>query len=254
MLIAHLDRSELAYERHGKGKKMLLIHGYPLDHTIWNLLIPELEDHFDLIIPDLPGFGSSKISQPHQALAGFAADLVGLLDHLAIDRVVLAGHSMGGYIALILAVNYPQRIHGLSLVASQAVADTPEKRAMRMRSAENVGSAGMCEMAESMPALLTSDQNIQAFLKKMILRQSPTAVVGALRAMADREDWTPFLNDLDFPIEVIHGTADQLVSIARAEEAVSAAKSGRLTRVEGGGHMPMMEAPVITAQALARLQ
>ncbi len=107
----------------------MLIHGFPLDHTSWNEVATLLENDFDLILPDLRGFGQSTTVETPYTMSDMADDLAGLLDHLGIEKVALAGHSMGGYVALAFAKKYPQRVSGLGLVASQAAADSPERKA-----------------------------------------------------------------------------------------------------------------------------
>jgi len=248
-----LNGYEMAYERCGNGMPLVLIHGYPLDHAIWFPVAPLLEDDFDLIMPDLRGFGQSGITPSPYQIADMAADLATLLDILKIKKAALIGHSMGGYVSLAFAKAYPQRMRALGLVASQAFADTPEKKAGRYQTADRVSANGVGEVAESMPALLTTDTELQAMLKRLILRQKPEGVARALRAMANRPDLSGFLSDFDFPVIIAHGSADKLIPIERARETKAAVKKGLLVEIEGMGHMPMMEAPVKTADAIKTL-
>ena len=111
-----INNLSLAFERHGKGIPLLLIHGFPLDHASWNPLRPQITSLFDVILPDLPGFGSSDIPDEIHTIAEMAADLAVLLDELNIQKTCLAGHSMGGYVALAFAHAYPARVLGLGLI------------------------------------------------------------------------------------------------------------------------------------------
>ena len=241
---------QLAYERRGKGMPMVLLHGYPLDHTIWNPVVPLLENDFDLILPDLRGFGESAASQTNYLLSDIAADIAALLDHLNIKKAALVGHSMGGYAALAFACLYPQRLSGLGLVSSQVLSDPPERKAARYQEAEHVLAHGVDEVAEGMSVKLTADPDLQAQLKALILRQPPHGLAGALRAMAERPDSTPLLAAFDFPVVFVHGRADGLTPVERTRVAQAAVKKSHLTEIEGAGHMPMMEAPIHTAEAL----
>jgi hypothetical protein len=90
---------QLAYDRRGKGTPLVLLHGFPVDHHLWNEILPLLEDTFDMILPDLRGFGESTTLDSFYTLEDFASDIAGLLDHLGIQKAAIAGHSMGGYIA-----------------------------------------------------------------------------------------------------------------------------------------------------------
>ena len=244
---------ELAYDRRGQGTPLVLLHGYPLDHTIWEPVLPLLENDFDLILPDLRGFGESDAPATEYGMADYAADLAGLLDRLGIDKAAVAGHSMGGYVALAFARLYPQRIPGLGLVASQALADPPEKKAGRYQEAEHILAHGVNDVAEGMSIKLTANPRLQVALKELILRQRPEGLAGALRAMAERQDSMFLLPGFDFPVAIIHGLADGLVPIEHARLVQAGVKKGHLTEVENAGHMPMMEAPQVTAAALKRL-
>jgi 3-oxoadipate enol-lactonase len=245
-----LNGIELAYERGGKGIPLVLIHGYPLDHTIWEAVVPLLGEHFDLILPDLRGFGGSAASPADYRLTDLAADIAALLDQLKLGQAIIAGHSMGGYVALAFAHAYPGRVLGLGLVASQALADPPERKVARYKEAEHVLAHGVEDVAVGMSAKLSADSGLQAILKGLILQQSPQGLARALRAMAERADSTPFLAEFDFPVSIVHGLADALIPVERAREVRAEVKRGYLFEIEGAGHMPMMEAPEETADAL----
>ena len=240
----------LAYTRLGKGTPLMLVHGFPLDTSSWNEIIPFLKDHFDLILPDLRGFGKSTTVEAPYTLSDMADDLAGLLDHLGVEKTALAGHSMGGYISLAFAKKYPQRVIGLGLVASQAAADAPEGKERRYKTAADVAEKGVGVVVEAMTPKLSADVRVQEFARGVIERQSKQAVIGAIKAMAEREDSTPILSSFNFPLVLIHGDADQLIPLERAKEIKSANPSARLLELKGAGHMPMMEFARQTADGL----
>ena len=240
----------LAYTRLGKGTPLMLVHGFPLDSSSWNELIPYLKDHFDLILPDLRGFGKSTTVEAPYTLSDMADDLAGLLDHLGVEKTALAGHSMGGYISLAFAKKYPQRVSGLGLIASQAAADAPEGKERRYKTAADVAEKGVGVVVDAMTPKLSADVRVQGFVRGVIERQSKQALIGALKAMAVREDSMPILSSSDFPLVLIHGDADQLVPLERAKEIKSANPSARLLELKGAGHMPMMEFARQTADGL----
>ena len=240
----------LAYTRLGKGTPLMLVHGFPLDSSSWNELIPYLKDHFDLILPDLRGFGKSTTVEAPYTLSDMADDLAGLLDHLGVEKTALAGHSMGGYISLAFAKKYPQRVSGLGLVASQAAADAPEGKERRYKTAADLAEKGVGVVVDAMTPKLSADVRVQGFVRSVIERQSKQALIGALKAMAVREDSMPILSSSDFPLVLIHGDADQLVPLERAKEIKSANSSARLLELKGAGHMPMMEFARQTADGL----
>ena len=244
---------QIAYARKGTGKPLVLVHGYPLDHTIWDEVLPFLENDFDIITPDLRGFGQSDIVRSPYKIADLAADIAGLLDQLDIEKAVTAGHSMGGYVSLAFARAYPERVLGLGLVASQALADSPERKQGRYETAAEVMKTGVKPVAESMSAKLTPDERVQAFVHALIAKQQPAGLAGALKAMAERDDSTSALSSFKFPIALIHGEADELIPIQRAQEIKAAIPHATLMELSGVGHMPMLENPQATATTLKNL-
>jgi 3-oxoadipate enol-lactonase len=244
---------ELAYERHGKGTPLVLLHGYPLDHHLWDEVVPLLKDTFDLIIPDLRGFGESTTVETPYTMDDFASDIAGLLDKLGIQKTAIAGHSMGGYVALAFARLYPERISGLGLVSTQVLADPPDRKEGRYKSAAEVAEKGISGVVDVMTARLTSNEQVQAFARKSMERQQPIAYIGALQAMAERQDATALLASMKYPIVVIHGDADIMIPVDRGREVKAALSEAHLVEIKGAGHMPMCEAPNEIAQALMML-
>jgi pimeloyl-ACP methyl ester carboxylesterase len=243
----------LAYEKLGGGTPLMLVHGFPLDHTIWAEVADLLKDKFTLILPDLRGFGQSTTVENPYTMSEMADDLAGLLDHLGLEKAAFAGHSMGGYACLAFAKKYPQRVNGLGLVASQAAADTPERKAGRYQTAAEVAEKGVGLVAEGMTSKLSANAGVQAFARPLMEGQSPAAVMGALKAMAGRENTLSILSHASFPVTLIHGDVDVLIPIERAREIKSAMPSAHLVDLPGIGHMPMMESPTQTADGLKLL-
>jgi tRNA nucleotidyltransferase/poly(A) polymerase/pimeloyl-ACP methyl ester carboxylesterase len=245
---------ELAYVRRGAGKPMLLVHGFPLDHSIWDAVAAELEGDFDLIIPDLRGFGQSAIVEGTYQMSDLADDLAALLTDLKIEQTSIVGHSMGGYVALAFAKKYPERVSGLALVASQAGADEPGHKEGRYKTAQAVSEKGVGVVVEAMTTKLSSDAGVQNILRATMEKQNPAAVSAALKAMAEREDMKAVLPSFIFPIVLSHGDADALIPIDRAREIKELVGDAVLIGLPGAGHMPMMEFPQETADTLKLLK
>jgi len=250
----NIDGINIAYDRRGSGPSLVLIHGYPLDHTIWDEVAPLLEADFDLIIPDLRGFGESDVMEADDSMIGFASDIAGLLTHLKIKNAFLAGHSMGGYVALAFAREYPERVDGLGLVSSQVLADPPDRREARYATAQQVLQHGMGEVVESMTPKLSADARIQESMRKLMSKQRPLGTYSALTAMADRLDSSDLLVTFKYPVVLVHGDADALIPIERAREVKMAVPHAHLVELAGVGHLPMMENPQATAEALKKLR
>ena len=244
---------QLAYERRGRRTPLVLVHGFPLDHHLWDEVVPLLEDTFDVILPDLRGFGESTTIDSPYGMDELASDIAGLLDQLGIQKAAIAGHSMGGYVALAFARLYPNRVSGLGLVSSQVLADPPERKEGRYKSAADVSANGIGSVVETMTPKFTTDERLQAYARTSMEHQSPAAYIGALKAMAERADSTPLLAALQVPVVVIHGDADSLIPLDRAREVKAALPKAHLVEISGAGHMPMMEAKERTAEALRYL-
>ena len=259
-----LKEFTVAYTLEGDGIPFVLIHGYPLDHSIWDPIVPLLSKSYKVIVPDLRGFGASGSTSRVYSMNDYAGDLAEFLDGLMIDQAVLIGHSMGGYVALAFAKAYPARVRGLGLVSSQVLADAPDRKEGRYKSASDVSENGIGSVVEAMTPKFTSDTRLQAYARESMERQQPAAYIGALKAMAERRDSTPLLSSLrdgyasqggafHFPLVLIHGDSDMLIPIDRAREVKQALPQAYFVEISGAGHMPMMEAKEQTAEALKHL-
>jgi 3-oxoadipate enol-lactonase len=251
----NINGIQLAYERSGKrgSAPLVLLHGFPLDHHLWDEVVPLLGDTFDLVIPDLRGFGDSTTVDSPYSMDDYASDVAGLLDRLGIQKAAIVGHSMGGYVALAFTRLYPERVSGLGLVSSQVLADAPERKEGRYKSAADVSANGIGSVVEAMAPKFTSDEQLQRYARASMERQQPAAYIGALKAMAERADSTPLLSSFHFPVVVIHGDSDSLIPVDRAREVKAALPQAHLVEIPGAGHMPMMKAAEKTAEALKHL-
>src|SRR3954452_5044435 len=157
MKTAQISTGELAYIDRGAGQLTLLVHGFPLDHTMWDAQIEALSKHSRVIAPDLRGFGQSPLGpvDPTHGITmeRYADDLAELLDELNLgvhQPVVLVGLSMGGYVAWQFVRKYASRVRALALLDTRAVADTEEGRAGRLKMADSVAEWGSGRVAEMM--------------------------------------------------------------------------------------------------------
>jgi pimeloyl-ACP methyl ester carboxylesterase len=159
---------------------------------------------------------------------------------------------MGGYVALAFAHAYPERVLGLGLIGSQAMPDTPERKAGRYATAEQVALTGVTVVA-GMAEKLSAGPQFVSFFREIILRQRRDGVIGALKAMAGRSDATKFLAFFNFTVVLVHGLADALIPSERSRDMKTLIPRARLIELPGIGHSPMLEAPAETAQALLSL-
>jgi pimeloyl-ACP methyl ester carboxylesterase len=236
---------ELAYGDHGSGRPLVLLHAFPLSSAMWSgLQLPGR-----VVTPDQRGFGRSPLGDDAPSLGACAADVLALLDRLGLDRVVLAGLSMGGYVAMELLRRAPERVAALVLADTKAQADTDEQRAGRLRTAEAVERDGTAGLADTMlPALLGSTTlerrpQVVARVRGLVGDAAPEAVAWASRAMAARPDSFEVLRATDVPALVVVGEQDALSPVRQAQELADALPQGRLAVVQEAGHLSAVEDP-----------
>jgi YbgC/YbaW family acyl-CoA thioester hydrolase len=246
----------LAVDVRGDGPALLLLHGFPLDRSIWKHQVATLSG-WRRIAPDLRGLGLSDAPKGAYTMAAYADDLMKLLDRLRVQKAVIAGMSMGGYVAFELLRRYRDRVAGLILCDTKAEADTEDGKKGRDEMAALAESKGNEAVAERMlPRLLgRTTQQTQPQLvrqvKDMIVRAAVPGVAGALRAMRDRPDSTPLLATIDVPTLVVVGQEDELTPPAVAKVMTKAIPSAAMTTIAGAGHVTPLEAPTAVSRVFA---
>jgi 3-oxoadipate enol-lactonase len=244
---------EMDFEETGTGYPLILLHGFPLSRSIWIPLLPYLTTHFRVILPDLRGFGKSPLGNEPSTMRLMAEDLYVLLEKLKIEKCILAGHSMGGYISLAFANAYPQKLAGLGLISTQAANDSPEKRQARFKAIESVKKHGTSVLAKDMPSILTHHADLYPSIAAIISASNPEGVINALKGMAERPDFTEILPEIVTPTVIIAGEKDSIVPRERVDILARLIRRNWVIEVPEGGHMPMMESPEMVAKGLLDL-
>lgn len=224
---------------------LLLIHAWPTDSRIWERQADELGGRVPVVAPDLPGFGGAEPAGDIMTMAAGAERCLAELDRAGIDRAVVCGLSMGGYVAFELWRRAPGRIAGFVLANTRAVGDSEEAAANRRRLADRLRAEGIEFFLANPPPLLSehAPEDLRARLRSTIADQPPASIAAALLGMAERPDSTPDLSGIDVPTLVITSELDALVpseaSLAMAA-LIPEATSSILGRV---GHLTNLEAP-----------
>jgi 3-oxoadipate enol-lactonase len=247
---AQLSDLVLAYDASGSGRPLLLIHGYPLNRTLWRPQVDGLIDTARVIAPDLRGHGESNASDEPFTVDQLADDLAELLDELGLtEPVVVGGLSMGGYVALAFYRRHQARVAGLILAATKAGADTEAGKANRDKAMALAREKGVEAIADSMlPKMLARDTyqshpHLVQQARHMMASTPLGGVIGDLTAMRDRPDSTEMLGGILEPVLVIHGQEDQLIPPSEAEAAFARLPNARLALVPGAGHLVNLEQP-----------
>ncbi len=247
----------MSYEDSCNRIPTLWIHGFPLNNLLWDLQVDGLAHMARLITPDLRGHGLTEPSEPPCSMKGFADDCAQLLDHLGIEGpVVVAGLSMGGYVALEFYRRYPESVAGLILAATRAGADSEEARLARDAAAATATAEGIAPIVEGMlPKLMAPNTygeqpDLGEFVEEMMMQTSTEGMVGALAAMRDRADSTPHLDKIKVPCLVLHGEEDQLIPLSEARLMQESIEGAELVVVPGAGHLPNLEQPELFNEAV----
>ena len=239
----------LEHREAGSGRPVVLLHAFPLSSGMWLEQREILGAHCRVITPDQRGFGGSPLGDDAPSLTHCADDVLALLDRLELDRVVLGGLSMGGYVAMELLRRAPERVAALLLADTKASADTPEAREVRLRTAETVEQEGTAQLAEQMlPALLgrtTLEQRagVAGRVRGLVAAAPPAAVAWASRAMAARRDSFDVLRAVQVPALVVVGDQDTLSPVDTAQAMADALPQGRLAVMPEAGHLSAVEDP-----------
>ena len=240
------------YTEQGEGNPIVLLHGFPLDSTMWAAQVSALAGAgYRVVTPDLRGFGESDFDPPKPrayTLEALADELHVLLEGIDALPCALAGLSMGGYVALAYIKKYPCDLRGLVLIDTKAEADTPEGKQGREKMMDLVRREGARAVADQMmPTMLAADPapdpRVAASLRAMMEACPPRTIEHALAAMRDRPDRSGELAAIHVPTLVVVGEADALTPPAGAEAMARKIPGAQFVTIPGAGHMSPMEQP-----------
>jgi len=233
----------LAYDDRGSGPAVVLIHGHPFDRSLWRPQLDWLSASRRVVAPDLRGFGESPVTPGTVRMSELADDVWELLAGLGIEDAAVVGLSMGGLIAMEMAIARPQRVWALGLVATTVQPVAEGERERRLALADRVEAEGMGVMLEYMSPQFGPDPDPRVVeeITAMIGRNSPQGAAAALRGRAARPDYRPGLRELAIPSFVCAGTHDVWSTPAVTQEIVDCLREPRAVTLENVGHLPNLE-------------
>ncbi len=242
------------------GATIVFIAGFPLTREIWNSQADALSQRHRIVLPDLRGVGNSSAPDGPYLMERLAADVAAVLDALGIERASIAGHSLGGYVALAFARMYTERLTHLALVCSRLAADSPEQVAARRDLAVRIECVATMQPAIdayvprlTAPETTAKRPDVVARAGELAGRIDPSGAASLLRGMALRAAADDIAPDLDVPVLIVAGGRDAIISMEEARAVARAFRRGRLVVCEESGHLPMLEEPEKVTDALAAL-
>lgn len=243
-----LSNCKLFTRIEGEGELVVLIHGFPLTHEMWEPQINFLASNgYKVIAPDLRGFGNSSFDITEWSLDDFANDIICLIDNLNIDKFNVAGMSMGGYITFNLLERFGERINKAILIATKAQADDEQAKNRRNELIEAAKTSGKTPVIETFKKILfapiTWERNIGLVNKVSVImeRASLNGIIGSLGAMRDRKDYVDFLEKIEIPVLIIHGKSDLASPMQNAELMSQKIRNSKLYLSDFAGHMVNLE-------------
>ena len=224
---------------------LVLVHAFPVDAAMWDEQVAALSEQADVLAPSLPGFGGTAPGGDVMTMDAAADHVAAEMDRSGVDRAVVCGLSMGGYVAFSLWRRHRERVAALALADTRAEPDDDAGRGRRRQVADKARTGGSAAIADSPPPLLSEGAAPALWerVKKMIRRQPGEAIAAASLGLGERADSRPVLPEIDVPTTVIVGSADTLTPPAMSEAMVEAIPGAELVVLDGAGHLSNLEDP-----------
>lgn len=239
--------SKLSYKRYGTGPALMLLHGFPASGNLWSEVQFQLSQHTTLLIPDLPGTGGSDLKNDDTSMDELAHVVPEILDDAGISQCVVAGHSMGGYIALAAAGLFPDRLKGLSLVHSTANSDDEEKKEKRKKAISVIRKGGKDVFIKGMIPPLFSESFRQAHpetIQERIeegMKIPSESLIAFYNAMIARPGRLEVLSAAGFPVQFILGKEDSTIPWQSVLSQCSLPVRSFVSLYDSCAHMSMLE-------------
>lgn len=236
----------LAHDEAGEGDALVLIHGHPFDRSLWAPQLAHFSKRFRVIVPDLRGYGASPVVPGTVLMRELAQDVAALLDERGVERAALVGLSMGGLVAMELAIADPKRWWALALVATTAEPVNDDERRARLELAERVEREGATVLVAQMQERLfgpACEPETAARVLEVMRATDPHGAAAALRGRARRPDYRPALAQLRIPSFVCAGTADGYSTPEITRALIECLHDPEVRLLPDVGHLPNLEHP-----------
>jgi pimeloyl-ACP methyl ester carboxylesterase len=239
---------KIFYRSIGKGKPVMLVHGFGEDGDVWEKQIEFLKNDYYLVVPDLPGSGPSEMIND-MSMEGMAEVLHSIIHEENIDKWTVIGHSMGGYITLALVESYWNHVNTFGLFHSSAFADTEEKKETRKKGIEFIKQNGAFEFLKTATPNLFSpnskeqiSNSISEFINTL-KHLTSESLIAYYNAMMKRPDRTSILKDSKNPVLFVAGEHDVAIPLNDVLKQCHLPEKSYFHVLKKSGHMGMMEEP-----------
>lgn len=228
---------------------VIFIHGFPFNKSMWSKQTEALKENVRVIAYDVRGHGDSHSGTEDFSIELFVQDLISLLDELEIDKAILCGLSMGGYIALNAVENYPDRFRALVLCDSNCVADSPEAREKRMKAIESIKENGVKKYVDDSIEHFLAAENYTAKprlvseIRSMMVNTEQQTLEKTLQALSNRKETCSKLSEIRIPVLIIVGKEDAITPPEAAKFIHEKIVGSVLSILPHAGHLSNLEKP-----------
>ena len=246
-----INNLTVSYSDHGPDDApvIIFIHGFPLNKSMWNIQVEALKENYRVIAYDIRGHGNSDAGFDEFSIELFVIDLLRLMEKLKIEKSILCGLSLGGYIALNAVLKHPDRFDGLILNDTQCISDTPEIKENRCLAIIRIMKNGVEQYADEIiknlfaPESFTKKKNVIDAVKEMIISTPKQSLCNTLHALAERKETCDQLPQINIPVLIMVGKEDKITPIAAAQQMHEKMFNSKLEIIQQAGHLSNLENP-----------
>lgn len=246
-----INNFNLSFDDLGEGQvPILFLHGFPFEKSMWKEQLEFLKNRYRVIACDLRGFGKSKDEESPLSIDLFADDLILFMDKLKIEKVIICGLSMGGYIALNAIKRYPNRFEALILCDTQCIADSHKVKMKRFKTIDQINEFGVKKFNENFIKSVfyedtkTNKPELVEELRNVVFSNSKNSITKGLIAIAERSETCSVLNKITIPTLIICGREDVVTPLEESKFMNREIKGSILHVINNAGHVSNLEEPV----------
>lgn len=249
-LTVPVNNFKLFYNDVGAGSlPVIFLHGFPFDKTMWDAQLDFLKSSFRLIACDIRGFGNSKDEESALSIDLYGDDLIMFMDKLNIEKAIVCGLSMGGYIALNVINRFPTRFEAVILCDTQCNADSFEAKEKRYRIINEIEDDGANKFNEGFikkvfhKNSITNKREIVGQLRQVVFSNSPQIICHGLAALANRSETCSMLSEITIPTLIICGREDEVTPLVQSEFMHKNINGSIMHVIDNAGHVSNLEQP-----------